>query len=831
MTANDTAAGGYLTRCNQCGVDLAVGVDQIGVAGRCGNCFASVVVASLRPATGGETVAAFDPRSVDDLAGGSKESAGSIDKIISSSTDGASAAPVRLGRFELLSPIGSGGFGDVWLATDRQLKRRVAIKRPRFTAADVKRHRRFLVESRAAAALRHPNIVPTLDAGEIDGQLYIASEYVKGVPLTKINGDRPAPVRWVVATMIQLADAVAFAHGSGIVHRDLKPDNVLIDARGQPQLLDFGLAKRLDVDDSAAKTVDGTVLGTPSYMSPEQASGQTELIGAASDQYSLGVILYRLLAGRTPHDGPPLVVLQKVISSPTPPLLKAAANIDPDLAAICDKARAFSIKDRYTTCEDFRADLKRSADGEAVQARPLSRINHSVRWARSNRHEATLAGTCIAVAILTLLISSIGWASAILANSEAAKAESEVRRETQRLLSLKDQLDQRVATAKIRQLAAVDARDRMAKSRAALQAGNARLAESTADAERALASVEAATQGVQSQRSTQESLAEQVQQAIASLNQTRAILDDADQKPSAAPVQSKDLSDELIAAATKQDIPIIGPTPSDWPPLAEIKVGQPIDCYFRGERITLQESTFATFKVTSRLPLANKIVGDLAIQVRGQFTEVHIGTDKSILRVTIGQPYLRRSDFNGFRLANLQLDIDSRRDWTSQGQFALPGSSYLVLCDQPPSLVSVHRTKATQTLEALLSNDAPGGIRDLPIDIDRLPGGETYLVRQHEIQQLDQKFTPNLYLSFGTKIREAEPLTENLWLIEINNARGSDFGMLVDFPGKRYQALNNSKYGYRSTFYALGPDQTFLAAIRSGVVRETDVVKWAILSE
>jgi serine/threonine protein kinase len=215
----------------------------------------------------------------------------------------------KLGRYELKRLLGRGGFGEVWLGLDIRLGRDVAIKLPLFSRADEKRTRRFLSEAKASAALRHPNIIAVYDAGEIDGSLYLATEFADGRVLSEVNDGKALPERQAAQIVAALADALEYAHAANIIHRDLKPHNVILDPQGEPQLLDFGLAKRLD---DASQTIDGSVLGTPAYMSPEQARGSIQQVGKLSDQYSLGVILFRLIAGRTPFEGPPAVILQQV---------------------------------------------------------------------------------------------------------------------------------------------------------------------------------------------------------------------------------------------------------------------------------------------------------------------------------------------------------------------------------------------------------------------------------------------------------------------------------------------------------------------------------------
>lgn len=199
-------------------------------------------------------------------------------------------------RYDLIDCLGKGGFGEVWKAIDRHMNRTVAIKLPRFLPNEHKKIERFLREGRAAAGLRHPNIVSVFDAAESDGQHYLAIEFVDGLPLSKFGSDRRLRHVDAAKMVAELARALDYAHSQKIIHRDIKPQNVVVNSEGRPQILDFGLAKSLA--DEAALTMDGTVMGTPAYMSPEQARGEIKKIGPASDQYSLGASLYWLLTGQ-----------------------------------------------------------------------------------------------------------------------------------------------------------------------------------------------------------------------------------------------------------------------------------------------------------------------------------------------------------------------------------------------------------------------------------------------------------------------------------------------------------------------------------------------------
>ena len=251
----------------------------------------------------------------------------------------------QIGRFDLKQLLGGGGFGLVFRAYDPVLGRAVAVKVPRFSRHDKKKLQRFVLEAQAAGKLRHPNIVTVFESGESQGKYYIASEYVPGVPLSEqIQIARPTfeqSAQWLG----QLADALDYAHREGILHRDIKPANIMIDAKKRPQIMDFGLAKLIDQDSS--QTIEGSLLGTPAYMSPEQARGALEEVGPHSDQYSLGVVMYELITGVRPFSGAPHEVIAQVLADTPPAPREVNPEIPADLEAICLKTMAKPPSERY----------------------------------------------------------------------------------------------------------------------------------------------------------------------------------------------------------------------------------------------------------------------------------------------------------------------------------------------------------------------------------------------------------------------------------------------------------------------------------------------------
>ena len=266
--------------------------------------------------------------------------------------------PREFGRYRIVKRLGEGGMGAVYLAHDSQLDREVALKIPRFSARKKDEIvSRFIREARSAATICHPNVCPVFDVGEIDGIYYLTMAYIQGRTLSEfIRPEKPLPERQVAAVVCKLALALQEAHDCGVVHRDLKPANIMIDRRSEPVIMDFGLARRTDAEESRA-TQRGTILGTPAYMSPEQVLGEPDQIGPQTDVYSLGVILYELLTGKLPYEGPPTAVVGQILAVDPLPPEEHRTDLDPKLAAICGKAMAKKREERYGSMKDLAADL------------------------------------------------------------------------------------------------------------------------------------------------------------------------------------------------------------------------------------------------------------------------------------------------------------------------------------------------------------------------------------------------------------------------------------------------------------------------------------------
>ncbi|MCC6591666.1 MAG: serine/threonine protein kinase, partial [Xanthomonadales bacterium] len=325
----------------------------------------------------------------------------------------------RLGKYELLEEIGRGGMGVVYRAVDLELKRTVALKtllvgdQLRPEAAE-----RLLREARTAAVLDHPGIVPVHDVGTIDGVPFFAMAYLQGRNLDRLLRGNDLPgLRERAAVVSEVARAIAHAHSRNVIHRDLKPSNILIDEAGRVHVMDFGLAKRLDEGERLTGT--GQMLGTPHYMPPEQIDGASDRVGAASDVYAIGAILYECLTGQPPFSGGTLaeIVARALRSEPTPPSV-IDRRIHVDLETICLKALDKDPLRRYPDAGAMSADLDRYLKGEAIEARP---VGWRERWLRRLMRQKLLT----AVATIAILAG----AGAGIGAMESARLHSRVRRD------------------------------------------------------------------------------------------------------------------------------------------------------------------------------------------------------------------------------------------------------------------------------------------------------------------------------------------------------------------------------------------------------------------
>jgi serine/threonine protein kinase len=273
--------------------------------------------------------------------------------------------------FELLEEIGRGGMGVVYKARQKSLDRLVALKMlPMEQTHNATLRARFLAEARAAAALRHPNIVAVYQVGEAQAGQYIVMEYLEGQTLEAIIQERTIPIAWAVNLMIAVTEAVGYAHSKGVIHRDLKPANIMIDSARRPVVMDFGIAKVLGK--ASSLTQQGMIMGTPAYMPPEQAGEDHAAVCPASDVYALGAILYTMLTGRVPFDeGTALRTIIKVCSPAMPPPVRALRPEVPEsLEAVCAKCLGKRPADRYPTARAFLKELRRIRGADLTAAEP-----------------------------------------------------------------------------------------------------------------------------------------------------------------------------------------------------------------------------------------------------------------------------------------------------------------------------------------------------------------------------------------------------------------------------------------------------------------------------
>ncbi|HKB04852.1 MAG TPA: serine/threonine-protein kinase, partial [Gemmataceae bacterium] len=368
--------------------------------------------------------------------------------------------------YEVLEVLGEGGMGVVYKALQVSLNRVVALKMilPGARARPVDLDR-FRAEARAIAALRHPNIVQVYETGEFRGLPFFSLEFCEGGPLSAILKGEPQPPRAAAEAAEVLARAVQYAHEHGIVHRDLKPGNILLTStfqvpsskstarntavtdriRGKLELstwnqelkvTDFGLAKR--VDDDSGMTQHGSVMGTPAYMSPEQAFGDTRDVTVAADVHALGAVLYELLTGRPPFQGSSVhETLEQVRHRDPVPVRRLQPKVPADLETICLKCLEKDPRKRYVGAADLADDLRRFLDGRPITARPVGRLAYAWRWARREPKTATLfaVGTLLAIGLPALLVGvqvRLSDSAKLLEQEQLAEAAARESADTQK---------------------------------------------------------------------------------------------------------------------------------------------------------------------------------------------------------------------------------------------------------------------------------------------------------------------------------------------------------------------------------------------------------------
>ena len=309
----------------------------------------------------------------------------------------------ELGDYELVEEIGRGGQGVVFRARQKSLNRTVALKVISLGQWASKAHlRRFRLEAEAAAKLEHPGIVPIHEVGERDGSCYFSMKFIEGGQLDEVARRQPMPIRQAAELIGKVARTVHYAHEHGILHRDIKPGNILLDAKGEPHLTDFGLARLVESESSVTQTLD--VLGTPSYMAPEQAVGNNAAVSSATDVYGLGAVFYQLLTGQPPFAGGATYETIKLLldTEPKQPRL-ISPKIDRDLSTICLKCLEKDQKRRYSSALALAEDLERWLKHEPIQARHTGVFARGKKWVQRNPTSALLAASLMALA------SAAGW--------------------------------------------------------------------------------------------------------------------------------------------------------------------------------------------------------------------------------------------------------------------------------------------------------------------------------------------------------------------------------------------------------------------------------------
>ena len=366
--------------------------------------------------------------------------------------------------YDILAELGHGGMGVIYQARQHQLNRLVALKMIRAgIQARPEELDRFRLEAEAVARLHHANIVQIYDIGEVAGLPFVALELLEGGSLADRLAGTPHPGRQAAELMVTLARAIHAAHLAGIVHRDLKPSNVLFDRDGIPKIVDFGLAKRLEVKEGPTQT--GQVMGTPSYMAPEQARGQIREVGPAADVYALGAILYEMLTGRPPFKGttPEETVWQVVHEEPVPPS-RLLSRLPRDLETICLKCLAKEPPKRYASAEALAEDLCRYLAGQTILARRTPVWERGLKWARRRPLTATLLGLA-ATAVVGLVGATAYYNHSETKRLTALRSESEdLLFESRDGLARKDWANGRLALSRL--LTKIEAEPRLADLRA-----------------------------------------------------------------------------------------------------------------------------------------------------------------------------------------------------------------------------------------------------------------------------------------------------------------------------------------------------------------------------
>src|SRR5213080_2655013 len=364
--------------CPKCGAEIPADAPE----GGCPGCLLATGLGLLSDAP----VAAGDN-------GGSAENVEANAAVAASHSKKAARAAEMLGElgdYELLEEVGRGGQGVVFRARQKSLNRTVALKVISLGQWASKAHlKRFRREAEAAASLDHSGIVPIYEVGERDGSCYFSMKVVEGGQLDAVVKREPMPIRHAVELIVKVARTVHYAHEHGILHRDIKPGNILLDQKGEPHLTDFGLARLVEHGSTVTGSLE--VMGTPSYMAPEQAVGNNAAVGRATDVYGLGAVLYELLTGRPPFAGETTYETIHLLldSEPRQPR-QWNRKIDRDLSAICLKCLEKGPRHRYASALALAEDLERWLRHEPIRAKRSGFFTHVRKWVHRNRIIAAL---------------------------------------------------------------------------------------------------------------------------------------------------------------------------------------------------------------------------------------------------------------------------------------------------------------------------------------------------------------------------------------------------------------------------------------------------------